>query len=520
MSTDKISSLPDNPELGDYQVPYHEAIHWGLKYLKSLVSNTSATSLYLNGDHTIQGTKTFSGSMVFSQDATVGIVRKSQVDSLLAAKEDKVTAGATTAYRRGDKTWQPLNKASVGLSDVDNTTDASKPISTATQTELNKKQSVITSPEDGTTKYYRGDKQWVTLDRSAVSLNNVDNTSDLEKQISNPQASALSNKQAFITVGETFQYYRGDKSWQSLNRASVGLDKVDNTSDLGKPVSDAVLQSLQDKIAKESALTLTGAQTISGPKTFQVSPKIGSPTVGHVWKATATDGSGSWQPIGELVTTVDWNNITPNTKPTTFAPVTGTTRTTAAPGNHTHSKADIGLENVDNTADADKVIPTQLQNQLDTIVSTGRLISTSSRLAGGGSLSDNLNLKIADEGITIPDLSEDSRTDSIVYFQTLGKREVGYGQVPDGFVVTSPITITKARYKAGTADGSGETICHIRKNGVEVTGTSAPASAGESPWIVYGTWEFNAGDVLSVYTSQVGTSPGARLRADIVFLKR
>lgn len=520
MSTDKISSLPDNPELGDYQVPYHEAIHWGLKYLKNLVSNTSATSLYLNGDHTIQGTKTFSGSVVLPQDAVVGIVRKSQVDSLLAAKEAKVTAGANTTYRRGDKTWQTLNKVSVGLSNIDNTADQDKPISTATQTELNKKQSVITAPEDGATKYYRGDKQWITLDRSAVSLNNVDNTSDLGKPISGPQASALSNKQSFITVGETFQYYRGDKTWQSLNRASVGLDKIDNTSDLGKPISEDALESLQSKIDKTSALALSGAQTITGSKTFESSPKIGSPTVGHVWKATGTDGSGSWQPIGELVTTVDWNNITPGTKPTTFAPIVGDTENAAAPGNHTHTKADIGLGNVDNTSDANKPVPTQLQNQLDTMAPMGRLVNTSSRLGGGGPLSEDLNLKIADEGIIIPDLSEDARTDSIVYYQTLGKREVGYGQVPDGFVVTSPITVTKVRYKAGTADGSGETICHIRKNGVEVSGTSSPASAGSSPLIVSGAWEFNAGDVLSVYTSQVGTSPGARLRADIVFLKR
>jgi hypothetical protein len=45
----------------------------------------------------------------------------------------------TTAldYRRGDNTWQPLNKAAVGLSNVDNTSDTNKPISSAVQTALN-----------------------------------------------------------------------------------------------------------------------------------------------------------------------------------------------------------------------------------------------------------------------------------------------------------------------------------------------------------------------------------------------
>jgi hypothetical protein len=41
-------------------------------------------------------------------------------------------AGGTTAkYYRGDKTWQILNKNAVGLANVDNTTDATKPVSAA-----------------------------------------------------------------------------------------------------------------------------------------------------------------------------------------------------------------------------------------------------------------------------------------------------------------------------------------------------------------------------------------------------
>lgn len=48
---------------------------------------------------------------------------------------------ATTAddYLRGDKTFQPLNKAAVGLGNVDNTSDSAKPISAATQTALDRK---------------------------------------------------------------------------------------------------------------------------------------------------------------------------------------------------------------------------------------------------------------------------------------------------------------------------------------------------------------------------------------------
>jgi hypothetical protein len=63
--------------------------------------------------------------------------------SALNAKEATITAGTTFQYYRGDKTWQTLDKNAVGLNNVDNTSDANKPISTATQTALDLKQSFV-----------------------------------------------------------------------------------------------------------------------------------------------------------------------------------------------------------------------------------------------------------------------------------------------------------------------------------------------------------------------------------------
>lgn len=57
----------------------------------------------------------------------------------LANKENTITAGTTAQYWRGDKSWQPLSASSVGLGNVNNTSDANKPISTATQTALDGK---------------------------------------------------------------------------------------------------------------------------------------------------------------------------------------------------------------------------------------------------------------------------------------------------------------------------------------------------------------------------------------------
>ena len=58
----------------------------------------------------------------------------------LAGKENTIVAGTTAQYYRGDKTFQTLDKIAVGLNLVDNTSDISKPISTATQNVLNNKQ--------------------------------------------------------------------------------------------------------------------------------------------------------------------------------------------------------------------------------------------------------------------------------------------------------------------------------------------------------------------------------------------
>jgi hypothetical protein len=66
---------------------------------------------------------------------------------LASSKENTITAGTTSQYYRGDKTFQTLDKSSVGLGNVDNTTDLNKPISTATQTALNAKQNTITNSD-------------------------------------------------------------------------------------------------------------------------------------------------------------------------------------------------------------------------------------------------------------------------------------------------------------------------------------------------------------------------------------
>ncbi|UVF61438.1 minor tail protein [Gordonia phage DalanDe] len=55
------------------------------------------------------------------------------LQSLDARFEPLVAAGTTAQYRRGDKTWQTLNAAAVGLGSVNNTADSTKNVLSATK---------------------------------------------------------------------------------------------------------------------------------------------------------------------------------------------------------------------------------------------------------------------------------------------------------------------------------------------------------------------------------------------------
>jgi len=69
----------------------------------------------------------------------------SDAQTQINSKEATITATTSADYYRGDKTFATLNKTAVGLGNVDNTSDANKPVSTATQTALDGKQDTLVS---------------------------------------------------------------------------------------------------------------------------------------------------------------------------------------------------------------------------------------------------------------------------------------------------------------------------------------------------------------------------------------
>lgn len=83
----------------------------------------------------IQATKVYSTSGWVAANVT-----GTDLVEAINTREPSIPSGSAGQYWAGDKTFKALDKSAVGLSSVDNTSDASKPVSTAQQTALDDKQ--------------------------------------------------------------------------------------------------------------------------------------------------------------------------------------------------------------------------------------------------------------------------------------------------------------------------------------------------------------------------------------------
>jgi uncharacterized protein YjbI with pentapeptide repeats len=307
----------------------------------------------------------------------------------LATKEPTITAGTASQYWRGDKTWQALDKSAVGLGNVDNTSDANKPISTATQTALNLKAPLAspaltgtpTAPTaiSGTNTTQVATTEFVTtavaaatiVDATTLVKGKIQLAGDLGGTADLPTVPGLATKEPTITAGIASQYWRGDKTWQALDKSAVGLGNVDNTSDANKPISTATQTALNLK-APLASPALTGTPTAptatSGTNTTQVATTEFVTTA--VAAATIADATtlvkGKIQLAGDLGGTAASPTV-PGlaTKEPTIAAGTTSQYWRGDKTWQTLDKSAVGLGNVDNTSDTNKPISTATQTALN-----------------------------------------------------------------------------------------------------------------------------------------------------------
>ena len=119
-----------------------------------VVGNTSGTN---TGDNATNSQ--YSGLAASKQDTLVSNTNIKTINSTSVlgsgniSVEPVITATTSADYYRGDKTFATLNKTAVGLGNVDNTSDANKPVSTATQTALDAKTAKLITTNRQTASY-------------------------------------------------------------------------------------------------------------------------------------------------------------------------------------------------------------------------------------------------------------------------------------------------------------------------------------------------------------------------------
>jgi hypothetical protein len=277
-----------------------------------------------------------------------------------------------------------ITKAMVGLSNVNNTADANKPVSSATQSALNDK---LDSTTAATTYAPKADPTFtgtVTLPTGTVTSAMILDGTIVNGDISSSAAIAQSKISGLSTSlglkadldGPTFT---GTVS--GITKSMVGLGSVDNTADTAKPVSTAQ-QTALDLKANLASPALTGVPTaptaISSTNTTQVA------TTAYVKSVVSdlTNGAGAaYDTLKELQDLIVADESAASTLTTlvgTKAPLASPTFTGTVSG---ITKSMVGLESVDNTADTAKPISTATQTALDLKLASATAASTYAPIA-------------------------------------------------------------------------------------------------------------------------------------------
>ena len=113
-----------------------------------------------------------------------------------------------------------LSKNSIGLGNVDNTSDKNKPVSTATQTALDNKVDIVTGKS-------------LVLDTEITKLAGLKTQTELDTSISNAKKSGTDAQTAINN------HIKDTSNPHNVTKTQVGLSNVDNTADINKEVKTA-----------------------------------------------------------------------------------------------------------------------------------------------------------------------------------------------------------------------------------------------------------------------------------------
>jgi hypothetical protein len=200
-------TLPGSTSIGSVgsaEIGYLDGVTSGIQSQidTKLASATAASTYAPLASPTFTGTVTLPTGTVTSGVIANGTILDEDINATAAIAQSKISglttdlaAKAPLASPTFTGTVSGVTKAMVGLANVDNTTDAAKPISTATQTALDAKLASATAASTYAplaSPTFTGTVSGVT--KAMVGLGNVDNTTDAAKPISTATQTALDLK--------------------------------------------------------------------------------------------------------------------------------------------------------------------------------------------------------------------------------------------------------------------------------------------------------------------------------------
>ena len=257
-----------------------------------------------------------------------------------------------------------VTKEQVGLGNVDNTSDLDKPVSNATQELINEVKESINSGNttitDNLTKHIEDYNNPHKVTKDQVGLGNVDNTSDKDKPLSDAAKEAINEVKTLITSSGTdlSNHIKDYTNPHRVTAEQVGLGNVNNTSDLDKPISNATQKELDKLDAKIDKInTDQGTDLSAHLRDFSNPHKVTKEQIG----------------LGNVDNTADLDK--PISTATQKAIDDAKAANNTALDNHANrtdnphkvTKDQVGLGNVDNTADINKPVSVAQQNALDTL---------------------------------------------------------------------------------------------------------------------------------------------------------
>ena len=290
-----------------------------------------------------------------------------------------------------------INPAKVGLDLVDNTSDLNKPISTATQTGLDLKadKTELNGKAPLLSPAFTGIVSGVSA--SMVGLSNVDNTSDASKPISAATQTALDLKASIASVDlkANISDLASKADLSNLNLKApiasptftgtvsgitatmVGLSNVNNTTDLAKPISVSTQTALDLKasiVSLNQKANVTDVALKADISDLNLKAPIASPTftgtvagisAAMVGLTNVNNTSDANKPISTATQTALDLKANSTDLVAGLATKAGTASPTFTGIVSGITASMVGLGNVNNTSDANKPVSTAVQTALD-----------------------------------------------------------------------------------------------------------------------------------------------------------